>query len=319
MLGLPIDFQHPERLWWLALIPAFVVLYLVLTWRRGERARAHQSLDIVIPRQAAWKRHVAVGAAIASLATLIVAFAAPLGFTLVPRDRATVVIAIDVSRSMVATDVSPSRLAGAQGAAKDFITMLPPGFNVALVAFAGTASLVVPPTVDHGSVSRAIDNLQLAPSTAIGEGIYTSLDALALVPPDPAHPNDPAPAAVVLLSDGGSNLGRPSADAAKSARTFKTPVYTIAYGTPGGYVLEQGQRVPVPVNHLELLQIAQISGGQKFSAASGSELRNVYQGIARTIGYERVSGEVTEVYAGYALVLALIAALGVVSLAARWP
>lgn len=320
MFSLPLDFQRPDRLWWLLLIPALVGLYLWLTWRQGRPARpGRSSLDLVIPRQAAWKRHLAVGAAIASLGTLIVAFAVPLGYTEVPRDRATVVVAIDVSRSMVATDVQPTRLDGAKSAAKDFLGMLPSSFNVALVAFAGTASLVVPPTTDRGVLARAIDTLQLAPSTAIGEGIYTSLDALALVPPDPDRPNDPAPAAIVLLSDGGSNLGRSSTDAALAAKAMRTPVYTIAYGTPGGYVLDQGQRVPVPVNNLELQLIASLSGGQKFNAQSGSELKAVYQGLARTIGYQRVSAEVSEQYAGYAFVLAVIAALGVISLGARWP
>ncbi len=164
----------------------------------------------MLPKQQAWKRHVAVGAAVLALAALNVAFAQPKGEVEVPRERATVVITLDVSRSMIAEDVAPNRLDAAKAAAQDFLTMLPVGFNVALVSFAGTPTVVVPPTTDRGVVSAAIDNLQVAPSTAIGEGIYSALDALAQAPPDPDHPDEPAPGAIVLLSDGYTNVGRPS-------------------------------------------------------------------------------------------------------------
>lgn len=316
-----IEFLRPERLWWLAMIPVLILLYLVLLRRKKSRGRDRgiTNLDRILPRQQAWKRHVAVGAAVLSLAALNVAFAQPKDQVDVPRDRATIVLAIDVSRSMMATDVSPSRLDAAKAAAKDFLGMLPQRFNVSLVAFAGSASVVVAPTTDRGLVSRAIDTLVLAPSTAIGEGIYSSLDAIALAPPDPDHPNDPAPGAIVLLSDGYTNVGRKSAAAAAAAAKQKIPVYTIAYGTANGYVIDQGRQQPVPVNHQELSEIARISGGKKFSAGSSGELQDVYRNIAQQIGYMKVDQEVTETYTGYALAFALVAALAVISLGARWP
>ncbi|HDP3827278.1 TPA: VWA domain-containing protein, partial [Pseudomonas aeruginosa] len=193
-----------------------------------------------------------------------------------------------VSRSMVATDVEPSRLSAAKTAAKDFLGDLPPRFNVSLVKFAASAQVVVPPTTDRAAVSTAITNLQVLPSTAIGEGIYSSLNALKLVPDDPKHPGQKPPAAIVLLSDGATNVGRPSLEAAKEAGRQHVPVYTIAYGTAGGYVVEGGQRQPVPVNHYELAAIAKASGGEKFSAESLGQLSDVYKSIAQSVGYEKV-------------------------------
>jgi Ca-activated chloride channel family protein len=316
-----ISFIEPERLWWLLLIPVLLLLYLVLLRRKSARSRTTgiTNLDRVLPKQQAWKRHIAVGAAVLSLAALNVAFAKPSDQVDVPRDRATIVLALDVSRSMIAEDVQPNRLDAAKAGAKDFLGMLPPRFNVALVAFAGSASVVVAPTTDRGLVSRAIDNLQVAPSTAIGEGIYSALDAMALAPPDPDHPKDPAPGAIVLLSDGFTNIGRKSATAAQAAKDQKIPIYTIAYGTEDGYVVDQGRREPVPVNHEELQRVADISGGKKFSADSLSSLKEVYASIAKSIGYIKVEQEVTEYYAGWALGFAVLAAMAVIALGARWP
>ncbi len=316
-----ISFLEPDRLWWLVLIPVLLLLYFGLLRRKGARSRTTgiTNLDKVLPKQQAWKRHIAVGAAVLSLAALNVAFAKPSDQVDVPRDRATIVLTLDVSKSMIAEDVDPNRLDAAKAAAKDFLGMLPVRFNVSLVAFAGSASVVVAPTTDRGLVSRAIDNLQVAPSTAIGEGIYSSLDAMALAPPDPDHPNDPPPGAIVLLSDGYTNIGRSSSVAAKASKDQKIPIYTIAYGTEDGYVMDQGRREPVPVNHEELQRVADISGGKKFSADSSGKLKEVYASIAQAIGYVKVEQEVTEYYAGWALGFAVLASVAVIALGARWP
>lgn len=322
MIPMPLlEFLRPDRLVWLWIVPVLVVLYLGLLWRKQSKRRktGYSTLDKLLPKQAAWKRHVSVGAAILALVALNVAFAEPKDTVDVPRDRATIVLTIDVSKSMEATDVQPSRLEASKTAAKEFLNMIPPKFNVSLVAFAGTASIVVPPTVDRGMLSRSIDNLVLAPSTAIGEGVYSSLDAMALAPADPDHPNDPAPGAIVLLSDGYTNVGRPSLGAAQEAKKQGIPVYTIAYGTAGGYVMNGGQRVSVPVDPAELAAIAQASGGKAFKAGSSSELEEVYKNIASSIGYMKADVEVTERYAGYALAFAALASIALASLAARWP
>ena len=316
-----IAFFHPERLWILLLVPALLALYALLLARKATRSRRFgiDNLDRVMPKQSAWKRHVAVAAAVLSLAALVVAFAQPKDFVNVPRERATIVVAIDVSRSMEAQDVEPSRIEAVKVAAQQFVDMMPKGFNVSLVAFSGTASVIVPPTTDHGMVNRAIQNLALGPSTAIGEGIYSAMDALALVPPDPLRPDEPTPGAIVLLSDGYTNIGRPSLEAARQAKKFGFPIHTIAYGTANGYVVSNGRREPVPVNPAELAAVSQASGGTAFRAGSTSELTKVYSTIASSVGYEKVDKEVTELYAGIALIFALLASLAVLSLAARWP
>jgi len=220
---------------------------------------------------------------------------------------------------MLAEDVSPNRLNAAKSAAQDFLNLLPTGFNVSLVAFAGTATVVVPPTVDRGTVAAAIENLEVAPSTAIGEGIYSALAALEQAPPDPDHPDDPAPGAIVLLSDGYTNVGRPSDVAARAAKAVKVPIYTIAYGTPNGFVESNGRREPVPVNPEELARVSELSGGKAFTADSAGKLKEVYSSIAKSVGYVKVDQEVTEQYAGYALGFAVLAAFAMISLGARWP
>ncbi|MCW2804045.1 MAG: Ca-activated chloride channel [Propionibacteriaceae bacterium] len=316
-----LQFLAPQRLWLLLLIPALVVLYLLMVQRKRARTRqvGRTMLDLVIPRETPWRRHLAVGLSILSLLTLTLAFAKPKDQVLVPRERATIVVTIDVSLSMEAADVDPNRLEAAKAGADAFVTSLPPKFNVSLVSFAGTATTLVPPTLDRGAVTAAINSLQLQPSTAIGEGIYTSLAALAQVPPDPADPKAVVPARIVLLSDGKTQVGRPADQAAKVARDQKVPIYTIAYGTENGFIEVSGRREPVPVDHAELARVAKISGGEAYSAASAGELKEVYKDIGSSVGKEKVDKEVTSRYAGFGLGFAILAAMGMISLGARWP
>ncbi|MFT8396366.1 VWA domain-containing protein [Propionibacterium sp.] len=314
-----LSFMDPGRLWWLAVPVALALLYLGLLYKNRASRGSDALLRRILPRDALWKRHLSVIASLLSLASLVVAYARPQTMTNVPRDRATIVVAIDVSRSMMATDVTPTRLDAAKDGANQFINTLPANFNVALVAFAGTAEIKMPPTTDRSAVQRAIDALTLQPSTAIGEGIYTSLQALTLAPEDPQHPDDPAPGVIVLLSDGATNIGRDSAGAAEQAKKQNVPIYTIAYGTPGGYVYENGVRQSVAVDHAELADVARISGGKPYSADSLDKLSSVYRTITQQIGYVKEPHEITDRYAGIALLLAFLAGVGVISLAARWP
>ncbi len=275
-----------------------------------------------MPKQAAWKRHVAVVAAVLSLASLTVAFAQPKDTVNVPRERATVVVAIDVSRSMEATDVEPNRLEAAKAAAQDFVDMLPRGFNVSLVAFAGSSSIIAPPTQDRGLIKRAIDNLQLAPSTAIGEGIYSSLDAMAAGPAGPRiKPDEPTPgrdrAAVGRLHQHRPLLGGGRARRPRSCRLpdlhdrLRHPQRVRGQQrTPRARAGEPGRAQAT---------VARESGGEAFKAGSANELQKVYASIARSVGYEKVDQEVTEFYTGIALGFAVLASLAVLSLAARWP
>jgi Ca-activated chloride channel family protein len=316
-----IDFLAPARLWGLLIVPVLVIVYLafVLSRRSGGRKGEKSPLERMLPQQAAWKRHVAVGAAILSLVFINVAWAMPKSVIDVPRDRATVVVALDVSRSMMATDVSPDRITAAKQGAEEFVGMVPERFNLALVSFAGTANLVVPPTTDRAAMKNAINALDVGPATATGDAIYKSLEALTLAPPDPDNPNEAVPAAIVLLSDGQRTIGRDAIEAAKAAKKQGVPIYTIAYGTQGGYVMDGGVKQPVPVNHAELAKIASESGGKKFSAVSSQELKQVYETIAKSVGTEQVDVEITWVFVGIAAGFGLIAGLAMISLAARWP
>lgn len=306
-----MSFLAPERLWLLALVPLLVLTYLLVQRRRRAYTMRFTNLallDTVAPRRPAWRRHVAAALTMVTVGLLVTAFARPQDEVKVPRERATIVVAIDVSLSMKATDVPPSRLAAAQRAASEFVTSLPKRFNVALVSYAGSASILVSPTIDRQAVQRAIKNLQLAESTATGEAIYTSLEALKQVPADPAHPQDPAPARIVLLSDGYQNVGRSSDQAAAAARRAGVPISTIAFGTKYGYVDIDGQRSPVPVDEESMRQIARETGGKAYTAQSVGELQDVYADIGSSIGYTHKEQEVTSRFVGIALIGALCAA-----------
>lgn len=317
-----IAFLSPERLLILLVIPVLVLAYIFASRRknrRGMRFTNTSMLDVVVPRQSQWRRHLAVALSLLSLITLTAAFARPKTEVDVPRERATVVLVLDASLSMQATDVQPTRLDAAKQAANDFVTELPEKYNVSVVSMAGASSILVPPTTAHNTVETAINSIQLQESTAIGEGIATALSALQQAPKDPKNPQSIAPGAIVLLSDGSNTAGRSPQQAAAAAKTAKVPIYTIAYGTENGYVDLDGKREPVPVNHEEMQEIAQLSDGDYFAAATPDQLKKVYQNIGSEVGYEKADREVTSRFAGYGLALAVLAALGAISLGARWP
>jgi Ca-activated chloride channel family protein len=317
-----LAFLDPERLLILLVIPLLVAAYIFATRRknrRGMRFTNTSMLDVVVPKQSQWRRHLAVALSLLSLITLTAAFARPKTQVDVPRERATVVLVIDASQSMQATDVQPNRLAAAKTAAREFVQQLPEKYNVSVVSMAGSASILVPPTIAHNTVENAINSIQLQDSTAIGEGIAAGLRALQQAPKDPNNPDSVAPGAIVLLSDGSNTVGRAPQQAAAEAKAAEVPVYTIAYGTENGYVDLDGKREPVPVDHEEMQQVAQLSGGEYFAAATANQLKTVYENIGSAVGYEKADREVTSRFAGYGLALAVLAALGAISLGARWP
>lgn len=317
-----MEFISPGRLWFLLLIPIVIVAYLFMQHRRSQYALRFTNialLDRVAPRRPQWRRHVAVVMALFAATACIVAFAQPKDEVKVPRERATIVVAIDVSLSMMATDVDPNRLEAAKRSAKNFVNQLPTKFNVSLVSFAGTASIIVPPTTDRATVQRSIDGLELAESTATGEGIFTSLQALTQVPPDPDHPNDPAPARIVLLSDGKRTVGRTAQEGAQAAKEKSTPVYTITFGTDSGFIEMDGMRQRVPPDRAELRTVAEITGGEAYTAESAGELEDVYKDIGSSVGFDEVDKEVTSRFAGIAMLFTLATAGAAVALASRFP
>ncbi len=322
LLTAQLAFLSPERLLILLVIPLVVLGYIFATRRknrRGMRFTNTSMLDVVVPKQSQWRRHVAVALSLLSLITLTAAYARPKTQIDVPRERATVVLVIDASLSMQATDVHPTRLDAAKQAAIDFVRALPEKYNVSVVSMAGSSAILVPPTTAHNTVENAINSIQLQESTAIGEGIATGLRALQQAPKDPKNPNAIAPGAIVLLSDGSNTAGRAPLQVAAEAKAANVPVYTIAYGTENGYVDLDGKREPVPVDHDEMRQIAEATGGDYFAAATADQLKKVYQNIGSEVGYEKADREVTARFAGYGLALAVLAALGAISLGAKWP
>jgi Ca-activated chloride channel homolog len=317
-----LAFGSPDRLLILLVIPLLIVAYIIATHRknrRGMRFTNTSMLDVVVPKQSQWRRHLAVALSLLSLITLTAAFAQPKTQVDVPRERATVVVVIDASLSMEATDVNPDRLSAAKQAAVAFVESLPEKYNVAVVSMSGNPNILVPPTLAHNTVENAINTIRLQESTAIGESIITALRALEQAPKDPANPEAIAPGAIVMLSDGTNTAGRAPQQAAAEARAAKVPIYTIAYGTENGYVDLDGKREPVPVDHELMQEIAELSGGKYFSAATPDQLRTVYDNIGSQVGYEKADREVTARFAGYGLAFAVLAALGAISLGARWP
>lgn len=315
-----VTFDEPSKLWALLAIPLLVAAYIYATRRknrRGMRFTNTSVLGVVVPKQSQWRRHVAVVLSLLSLITLAMAWAVPSAETEVKRNRATIVLVVDVSLSMQATDVEPNRLDAAKEEAKAFAESVDPKFNIAVVSMAGSTSILSPPTTDRNATNAAIDSLKLQESTAIGEGIVAGLRALEQAPT--ADDGSVAPGAIVLLSDGESTSGRAPAQGAAEAKQAEVPVHTIGYGTENGYVDLDGKREPVPVDHQTLQEIADATGGQYFQAASPEELKDVYNDIRDETGYEKVKQPVTAQFAGYGLAFAVVAALGAVSLAARWP
>ena len=226
-------------------------------------------------------------------------------------------MAIDVSLSMEATDVHPNRIKATQAAAKSFVDLVPPGLNLGLVSFSGVAVVSVAPTTDHDLVKRSIDALQLGPRTAIGEAVFACLSAIAAVPTSPGQP--PAPARIVLMSDGETTTGRPNDEAARAAVAAKVAVSTIAFGTPDGTIPIEGRDIPVPVNRDALRRLAETTGGQYFDATTAEALRKVYADIGSSIGFTIQRQEVTSWWVGLALTLAFASAAGSMLWTSRLP
>ncbi|MDT5031374.1 MAG: Ca-activated chloride channel [Actinoplanes sp.] len=304
-----IRFLQP---WWLlALLPVLAVAgsYVWRQFRKRQYAMRFTNVDLLrtlAPRGLGWRRHAAAGAFLLSLVALGTAMARPSVDKQEPLERATVMLAIDVSLSMEADDVKPTRIEAAQEAAKAFVKELPPTYNLGLVSFAKSANVLVSPTKERSAVLSGIDGLTLAEATATGEAVFTSLDAIRTVPADGA--DGAPPARIVLLSDGYRTSGRSIEDAAAAATAANVPVSTIAFGTDTGVVDIRGVLQRVPVDRLSLQQLAQTTKGFSSEAASVSELKKVYEDMGSSIGHRTEPREVTQWYAGAALLFGLCAA-----------
>jgi len=315
-----VTFLAAGRLWLLLVLVALVAAYVLAQRRRKDAAVRFTNvalLSSIAPRRPGWRRHLPAAAFLLALLAFVTAFAHPTRATKVPRERATIVMAIDVSLSMQATDVSPTRLKAAKAAAASFVDLVPSRLNIGLVSFSGTAQVLVPPTTDHDLLKRNIANLELGPATAIGEALFASLGTIASMPVDPGQ--KPAPARIVLMSDGETTVGRPNDSAAQAAVDAHVPVSTIAFGTDNGTVLVEGSAIPVPVNKTALRQIADTTNGRFFEAGSASELKRVYNDIGSSVGYRTVRKEATGLFVGIGLVFAMAAAAGSLFWSSRLP
>jgi Ca-activated chloride channel family protein len=283
------DFLAPGRLWLLLLVVGLAVLYVVvLRWRRGATVRFTQVdlLEKVAPNRPRWRRHVVAGLQLLGLALAVVAVARPVERTTEnTTTEGRILVLFDVSLSMMADDVDPRRFEAAQEAARDFVGLVDPGVEIGLIGFSGSVGVDVDPTLDRATMLRGIDNLELAESTAIGDALSAGTKLLVNAA-DPDDDSDLPPGVMVLLSDGETTVGRLTAEGAAEAADAGIPVYTIAFGTDGGTIVdpESGDVVPVPVRPADLELVAETTGGQAFEARTGDELGAAYDQIADSLG-----------------------------------
>jgi Ca-activated chloride channel family protein len=296
---------------------ALLGAYLAVQRSRRKAVVRFTSVDMlasVAPRRPGWQRHIPAAALLIALILLVLGFARPASAVRTPRKHATVMLALDISGSMTAKDVSPTRLAAARQAARNFVDALPSGVQLGLVSFSTNASVLASPTSDRSTVLAAIDSLSAGGGTDTGSAIDLSLGAIRAQPAG-ANGKRP-PAAIVLLSDGTPTIGRggqsagQSVDAAaQSAKQAGVPINTIAFGTQTGTAVVRGTTIAVPSDPVAMARIAAQSGGQTFTAESASQLKSVYDQIGRVVGYDVHNQEITAWFTGIALVAAVLAAI----------
>ena len=317
LLG-PITLSGFAHSWYfLFLFVAFglAALYIVLQLARHRRMLRFANMELlesVAPKRPSQWRHVPAILLVLSLVLFTIAMAGPTNDVRIPRNRAVVMLVIDVSQSMRSTDVPPNRMAAAQEAAKQFADELTAGINLGLIEYAGTATVLVSPTTNREATKNALDKLQFADRTATGEGIFTALQAIATVGAVIGGGDTPPPARIVLFSDGKetmpTNPDNPKGafTAARTAKDQGVPISTISFGTPYGFVEINDQRQPVPVDDTTMKKVAELSGGNWYNAGTLAELKAVYASLQQQIGYETIKGDTSASWVRLgALVLAL--------------
>jgi Ca-activated chloride channel family protein len=298
-----VSFLSPLALLVLFAVPLALLAHVAAGRRRRRypvRFPALATLAAVAAPEPRWSRHLPFALFALSLAALAISLARPEKTIQVPVERASVVLVTDVSRSMAAKDVSPTRLAAARSAAESFLDRVPDELRVGLVAFSDSAQTLQTPTTDHDAVSRALDTLQPIRGTATGAGLGTALADLKI---RRAAAERRPPAALVLLSDGAAT-DNPAADrVAGAARRLRVPIYTVALGTPEGTVEIEGRMQNVPPDPEALRRVATTSGGEAFEAEDADELDAVYDRLGSQIGTKPGKREITTYFAGAALLL----------------
>lgn len=336
-------FEWPLMLWALLVLPVLIWLYVHILRRRKRAAVRYASLGLVREALGAgqrWRRHLPPALLLLALALMLLATARPVATVTLPTQQETIILAMDVSGSMRAADVQPSRLQAAQAAAKAFIAELPARTRVGIVAFAATASVVQAPTLSHEDLVAAIDRFQLQRGTAIGSGLIV---ALATLFPDaeidlsqllygrqradeskaaiggstkpkevftPVAPGSNASAAVILLSDGQRTTGPDSLEAAKMVADRGVRVFTVGVGTKEGETIGfEGWSMRVRLDEESLKRIAEITRGEYFYAGTAVDLKKIYEGLNARIAFEKRKTEISALFAALAAFFAVIAAV----------
>jgi Ca-activated chloride channel family protein len=342
-----ISFAWPSLLWLLLLVPLAVGFYVLMLRRRKRGAVRYGNMALVrqAARQSSWRRHVPPALFLAALTLVIIAIARPTAEVTLPSTQATVLLAMDVSGSMRAADVVPSRIVAAQNAARQYIKDQPKDVRVGIVAFAATALLVQNPTTDRAALNAAIDRFELQRGTAVGSGIMVSLAALfpqedfqvnqfnsgyefdrynrfggaalgerapGRGPPKthvPVEPGSYKNAVIILLTDGQTNAGYDPIEAARKASEYGVRVYTVGFGTTRGNIVGFGGfSMRAQLDEESLKKIADMTRGRYFHAASAEDLKAVYGVLSKQLVTETREMEITSFFAAAAALLLLISA-----------
>jgi len=305
-----VSFASPAFLAALALVP--LVLGLQIAARRRKRRYAVRfpgvaTLSPLLPRVSAWRRRLPLALFLASLAALSLALARPHATVAVPREQASMVLVTDVSRSMLAEDVEPSRLDAAREAARRFLEEVPKEARVGAVAFSTEPHTVEAPTDDRSKVEDVLDSLNADGGTATGDALATALDLV-----DDGPRSKRPPAAIVLLSDGETTSGRDPVEVAKQARRLRVPIHTVALGTEGGTITTpDGSLIPVEPDPETMREIANASGGRAFEAENADDVSHIYETLGSRVATKKEQREITVAFAaGGGLLLAAAAAFG---------
>ncbi|HVP18893.1 MAG TPA: VWA domain-containing protein [Spirochaetia bacterium] len=333
-----MNFIWANMLWLLALVPVLAGAYVLAQRRRQKYALRYASLSLVqdaLGKGPGIRRHIPAALFLVGLAVMIIALARPSATITLPSEQGTVMLSMDVSGSMRATDIKPSRMEAVKEAARIFINKRPRHVRIGLVAFSGTAELIQPPTTDNDQLLAAVNRLHPERYTAIGSGIQTALDAifekldqtqtdanaqtpsptdpLAAAPPDqqeppPVPPGSYTSAVIVLLTDGQSNQGPNPLDVADKAANLGVRVYTVGVGTKEGAIIGfEGFSFRVILDEATLKQIAAKTAGQYYKASSEGDLHRIYDNLSTRLMVEREKTEITALFVAAAAVLLLAA------------
>jgi Ca-activated chloride channel homolog len=316
-----VSFASPAWLFALALIPLALLAYAISrrnAKRYAVRFTAVPALRVAAGTVPAWRRHLPAALALAALTALVLALAKPQATVAVPIERASIMLVTDHSRSMLATDVEPNRLAAAQRAARSFLDQLPEPVRVGVVAFSDSPDAVQAPTNDHDEARRIVDGQVADGATATGDALQVAIDALRRDRQNGKRP----PSAIVLLSDGKTTVGPDPVGIARAAKQLRIPVYTVALGTRDATVPNPnpfGTPLSVAPDPATLRRISEVSGGRAFTAEDDDQLSSIYKTLGSQLGTRKQQKEVTASFAIGGLVLLLGAAAASMRWAGRLP